>query len=169
MFYTLVTFSCNNCLHICHRHHKSINDVSTEQVLEARAIVPLKSRELTTQLKLSQGRSRAGFCTKKPFQHVWFPQLRIRLLRTGNNKQTRAKTTGGRETDAADELKAKHKTNLIFQISLSWNFCREVFLGCLERENWALLEEEVRDQQMWRNLQRRSKDLTQVRSKRSLW
>ena len=132
----------------------------------------LKSSELATQLELSQWRSRAGFCTKKPFQHVWFPQLRIRLLRTGNNKQTRAKTTGGRETDAADELKAKHKTNLIFQISLSWNFCREVFLGCLERENWALLKGEARDQQKWRNLQRRSKDLTQVsssRSKRSLW
>ena len=71
-----------------------------------------------------------------------------------------------REMDAANERKAKHKTNLIFQISLSWNFCKELFRGCLESENLTLLKGKAKGQ-LWKNLQKRSKDLIQVSSSRS--
>ena len=39
--------------------------------------------------------------TKEPFQHVWFQQLRTRLLQ--RTSQTRAKTMPAREKGAADE------------------------------------------------------------------
>ena len=115
-------------------------DVSTEQVIEARAIVPLKSRELTTQLKLSQGRSGGG--RLRPHKGTVSTRLISATAHASATatSQTQAKTMPARERGAADERKAKHKTNLICQISLLWNICKELFPGCSESENLALLK-----------------------------
>merc|ERR1712130_123233 len=59
---------------------------------------------------------------------------------------------------AADERKAKHKTNLICQISLLWNIFKALFPGCLESGNLTLLKAETKGQK-WENLQKKKQRL----------
>ena len=100
---------------------------------------------------------RADKAAETFFEEVWWGPARSQRNRFNtfdfNNcarvcysNQTQAKTMAAREKSAADERKAKHKTNLIFQISLLWNICKALFPGCLESVNLTLLKGEAEGQ-----------------------